>query len=44
VGWQPPESFQKDFKDGLLDKINNTFPLVLPVQFNRFQRLSYAHY
>jgi hypothetical protein len=27
-GWQPSETFQKDFKDGLLDKIKNAFPLV----------------
>ncbi len=28
VGWHPSESFKKDFKDGLLDKIKSSFPLV----------------
>mmetsp|Transcript_34654 Transcript_34654/g.72669 ORF Transcript_34654/g.72669 Transcript_34654/m.72669 type:complete len:769 (-) Transcript_34654:316-2622(-) len=36
VGWQPTESFQKDFKDGLLDKIKNAFPLVSKGLFRFF--------
>jgi Ca2+-binding EF-hand superfamily protein len=36
VGWQPSESFQKDFKDGLLDKIKITFPLVSKGLFRFF--------
>jgi hypothetical protein len=33
VSWQPTESFQLDFKDGLLDKIKNAFPLVRQLNY-----------
>ena len=40
VGWKPTESFQKDFKDGLLDKNFNAFPLVRqPVRLSLVQMI-----